>query len=194
MTPATSLKGRTTMANPNLLLPLRSSHDTEGEVQRVLSKLESNGKSFAISRVMANSSHAFRPFIKLASALTHDSPLPRTDREVVILLLAARRNAEYEWREHVVMSARVGITDEQRTILAADDLTDLSTFTPSQQLALRIADEIDRSGRVDADAWSLAEQTWGTEAAFDLILAIGFWGGMVPILVKAVALEDPFAV
>ena len=46
---------------PNAVKP-RSSSDTEGEVQRVLGKLESGGNDIKIMRLMANSPNAFYGF------------------------------------------------------------------------------------------------------------------------------------
>lgn len=179
------------MQNTRLNLPFRTSADTEGEVQRVLAKLESNGKDLTISRLVANSSAVFRPFIQIASNLTYRSPLPPKDREVAVLYLAAIRGAEYEWKQHVPISRGIGITDAQREALSSGMPKDLSLFSASEQLALELVGQIVESDAVTPRTWEKACALWGLEAAFDLILAAGFWGGFVPIVMKAVGLRDP---
>lgn len=179
------------MPDPRLDIPLRTADDTTGEVQRVLRKLDERGKLLKILRVQANSSTTFRPFVLLSSALMFDSPLPADVREVVVLHLAARLGVDYEWAEHVPMSADAGVTDAQREALHDGTLDHLEGFGEAQRLALDVADAMMGKGPVPEELWDRAREAWGPEAAFDLVIAVALWGGFVPKLITAVGLQSP---
>jgi alkylhydroperoxidase family enzyme len=178
------------MSDPRIdLEPLRSS-DAEGEVQRVLSKLEATGNDLKILRVLANSQPAFRPFVLLSNALMNLSALPPEDREVVILHLAARRDVPYEWKEHVPMSDAVGITDEQRELISAAQYEG-DSFSDAQRLAVRVADEIIEERSLAEETWVKACRTWGRTSSLDLVLTVAWWGAFVPTIIEAIGLKDP---
>jgi alkylhydroperoxidase family enzyme len=179
------------MPDPTLDVPLRTSADTDGEVQRVLSKLELTGHDLKINRILANSTAGFRPYMMLASALLNKSGLPAAEREIVILHLAARRDVSYEWAEHVPMSESAGVTELQRDVLKSGSSMDLSVFSPSQMLALRVADEIIDNKAVALETWEEMKSQWGVESGLDLILTVAFWGGFVPTVIEAIGLQLP---
>jgi 4-carboxymuconolactone decarboxylase len=179
------------LPDPSLDLPLRSSADTEGDVQRVLSKLESSGHDLKINRVLANSSAAFRPYMMLASALLNNAALPAAEREIVILHLAARRHVTYEWDEHVPMSVQAGVSDDQRGAIESGQTADQSLFSPSEQLAIRVADAIVDERSLGPEVWEEMKAHWGLEGGLDLILTVAFWGGFVPTVIESVGLQHP---
>jgi hypothetical protein len=177
--------------DPELDIPLRSSSDTEGDVKRVLSKLEPSGHDLKINRVMANSSAAFRPYLLLASGLLNNAALPPIEREIVILHLATRRHVTYEWEEHVPMSKEAGVTDEQRRAIELGQLDDPSIFSQAEQLAIRVSDSIIDRGSPSPEMWSEMKAQWGPEGAFDLVVTVAFWGGFVPTIIESVGLKHP---
>jgi alkylhydroperoxidase family enzyme len=179
--------------DPVVPLPLRTAADTEGDVQRVLAKLEETGNANKLFRVLANSTTAFRPFVLLTGGLSTSTNLPADVREVVILHLAARRHVAYEWTEHVVLSARVGVTDEQRDAIEAGGALNPSLFTPGQRLAVAVADAIFGEPPLDPAAWAEAVEAWGTEGALELLLVAACWGAFVPTIVEAIGLRRPDA-
>jgi alkylhydroperoxidase/carboxymuconolactone decarboxylase family protein YurZ len=167
-------------------LELRTSLNTEGEVQRVLGKLENNGLDLPINRLMANSDAAFRPFILMANGLLNSGQLAPHLRECVILALAARLDVAYEWREHVTISKRAGVTDGERSALAKPlELTD-DRLSAETRASIAAAFNILDGTLQDAEWRSLCERL-GKQAAFELVLVVAWWGGMVPIILKTVA-------
>lgn len=171
-------------------LPLRSSGDTEGEVQRVLGKLEGRGTDLTVVRMMANSANAFRPFVLFADALMTRSPLPPEVREVVILHLAARMGQTYEWFEHESMSERAGVSAAQREAIRGRDL-ESPLFSEQQRLGIKAADELLDGRHLAEPTWRAMVQAWGPGGALDMVLTIGWWGGLVPYVLDALGLEDP---
>jgi 4-carboxymuconolactone decarboxylase len=172
-------------------LPLRTSADTEGDVQRVLSKIEATGQNLKILRALANSPSAFRPFVLLANGLLRSSPFPAVSREVVILHLAARRGTTYEWEEHVPMAATAGVTPAQVEALARLQPLGSELFSESDLLAVQIAEQVIDEHHLDDGLWEAAVGMWGAEAALDLLLTVGWWGAFVPTVIEALGLTSP---
>jgi 4-carboxymuconolactone decarboxylase len=173
-------------------LPIRTVEDTGGDVQRLLGRLEQSGNALKVVRMMANSENAFKPFVLMSTALMAKSPLPATDREVIILHLAARRGVQYEWEEHASMSAMVGITDEQRDLLSTGSIPGGDAFEPSQTLALRMVDQILDKRGLSPELWSEGCQQWGQAGALDVIFVVAWWGGFVPTIIEAFGLRTPY--
>ncbi|MCU1454095.1 MAG: hypothetical protein JWN46_2241 [Acidimicrobiales bacterium] len=157
----------------------RRAADTDGEVQRILEKLERSGNDLPILRLMANAGRAFRPFVLLSTALLHEGALPPRVREAVILHLAHRHQLGYEWHEHEPMALAAGLTPDDCALLAqGQDLDDADL-----QLARRFADDLlDRRDLTTTRA-ALLERL-GPEATLELALVVGWWGGMVPAALR----------
>ena len=174
-------------------LSRRTSADTEGEVQRVLRKLEETGQDLTILRLVANSSHVFRPFVLLSSALLHNSVLPARIREMIILWMAAENGVPYEWAEHVPIAIRTGVTAEQIAALESGRLSE-ELFSPDELLGLKIARDLCSGGGVGSADFDLAVATWGIEGAMDVIFSVGLWGGLVPKVIEGLGLVRPDSV
>lgn len=169
-------------------LERRSSADTEGEVSRVLGRLETSGQDLTILRVLANAPGVFRPFVMMANALVYRAALPADVRESLVLWLAARRNNSYERAEHVPMAARAGLSDEQIGSLTNGDL---SLCTANQRYGIEAVDELLTDGALSAERWSGLIERWGVEGTIELVLSAGWWGGLVPLFLDAIELEVP---
>lgn len=177
--------------DPVLNIPLRTVSDTTGEVQRLMKKLEASGNLLRVRRLLANSPSTFRPSLLLAAALMKDAPLPPKVRELMILHVAARRKVNYEWEEHVVISRRCGVTDDERKALAEGNLHHLAVFSYVEALGLRVADTILTDGALPETMWEEAVALWGVEGALDLIIAVAFWGAYMPTIIEAIGLHSP---
>ena len=167
----------------------RTAADTEGEVARVLQKLDDGNITKYVVRMLANSPTAFRPFVLLTSRLLTSEYYPRLDQEVVILHLAARRGTQYEWEEHVSMGLESGVTQAQIDAIERDGrASDTQLFTADQLFAVDFVDQLIDNKQVDTDMWVRAIQLWGQEGAMDLLMTIGVWGALVPTLIEGLGL------
>lgn len=171
-------------------LPRRTAADTEGSVAKVLSKLEASGQDLTVLRLLANSPTVFRPFVKLSSTLMYDGALPDAVREVLILWLGRNRPHSYEWIEHVIIGRRIGLTDEQIAAVESGDL-DGDLFSDEQRQAVAVASELLRGRSLSSAAFDAAVDTWGLETVIELVMVIGWWGGMVPTFLEAMGLRHP---
>jgi alkylhydroperoxidase family enzyme len=179
------------MTQPNhRSLRRRTASDTEGDVQRVLGKLEQSSQNLVVLQLMANSPHLFRPFVLFANALLNQGVLPRPVLETVVLWLAQHSEASYEWEEHVPMARAAGLSDEQIESLRSG-VVGPELFDEDQCLAVDFAQVLVEQRSVPDELWAQALQRWGTEATLDLVLIVGWWGGLVLTLVRALGLRDP---
>jgi 4-carboxymuconolactone decarboxylase len=170
-------------ADPRIPLRPRTAADTEGEVQRVLEKLDRAGINKKVVRILANSPTGFRPFVLLTSGLLTSAHFPRLDQEIVILHLAARRGTPYEWAEHVPMGRESGVTEEQVAAIERNQgAVDRELFTDAQLLAVAVADEVIDERSLDPRTWSRAVGVWGEAGALDLLMSVAVWGAFVPTI------------
>jgi len=177
------------MANHETI-PRRSSADTEGDVQRVLGKLEASGQDMTVLRIMANEPKLFRPFVLFANALVYSEYLPADVREVVVLWIARTGQSTYEWHEHVPMARRAGLSDRQIELIGEDDLG-RDDFTDDQLLGVEVARSLLRDGTVPGELWEQSVARWGLEGAMDLVMSVGWWGGITRMLLEALGLTAP---
>lgn len=177
--------------NPHhLALPRRTSQDTDGDVSRVLGKLERSGQNYTVLKVLANSAALFRPFVLLSDGLNNRSKVPADVREAIILAAAARSAMSYEWAEHESMARAAGLSDEQLAQLATPS-PDPAVFTAQQLLGLRVLDELSGGAGLSAGTWRDITAEWGPDGALDLAAVVGWWNGFVPTMLRAIGLERP---
>jgi hypothetical protein len=173
---------------------LRSSGTTEGDTARVLGKLERSGKDIPIIRVVANWQEGFRPFVLMADALLAKGVLAPTMREFVVLHIAACQSLDYEWDEHVVISATVGVTDQQRAALRGGAVPSVGDdFTVEDVAAITFAHQLLGGAPIAPDVWDSACAAIGEDAAREVVFAVAWWGGYVPVIARslvALALGD----
>ncbi|HEX3680642.1 MAG TPA: hypothetical protein VHU90_13050 [Galbitalea sp.] len=172
-------------------LPLRTSADTDGDVSRVLSKLERGGLDLRILRTIANSPNCFRPFILMSDALNNRAVLPARCRELAILWLAARDRVGYEWEEHISMSSNAGVTEEERDALAGsrDPVESMDSLSDADRVVLRAVKDLADSGRMDVATWNSLSELWGVAGALDVLFVFCWWGKFVPAAIRAIGLE-----
>jgi alkylhydroperoxidase family enzyme len=166
-------------------LPWRSAATTDGDVRRVLGKLEASGKDIPIVRLVANWEQGFRPFVLMADALLSRGRLTPATREVAVLRIAATLDLPYEWNEHVPMSERAGVTDDQRAALARKLPPSEELFDEEQRLALEVVDAVLEEGPPPAALWAEACERLGEQAALELVFGVAWWGGFVPVVTRS---------
>jgi alkylhydroperoxidase family enzyme len=167
-------------------LRLRSAADTDGRVSRILAKLEQSGQSLTVSRLVANSAATFLGFVYLSDGLLTRSVLPRDLRELCILRLGTVKDAPYEFAEHVAISAGAGVTDEDRAAIVAGEL---DRFGDDVRAAVVLVERLATGDDWTADDWRDARARFGDDGAVELVLLAGMYGGLVPMLTRALGLD-----
>ena len=109
--------------------------------------------------------HTFNGHILSSSTLT-----PR-QRELLILRVAALRDAEYEWEQHVIIAADAGIDDDE--IARVRDGADAPGWSASDAAMLRAVDELVSDALVSDATWATLADTLDPQQLMDLVFTVG---------------------
>ena len=110
---------------------------------------------------LANHVELTRAFHAFTGHLLYGTTLDLQTRELLILRVAARRNCEYEWKQHVVIASDVGLSDDAIEATRCDATTPL----------LRAVDELLADARISDDTWNALELD--TQQRMDLVFTVG---------------------
>jgi alkylhydroperoxidase family enzyme len=104
--------------------------------------------------------------------LLFGSTLSIRQRELVILRVAALRDAAYEWAQHVDMATRdAGMSvDEIARVAEGPDADD---WSPSERALLRAADELVADATLTDDTWRALAAELDTHQLMDLVFTVG---------------------
>jgi 4-carboxymuconolactone decarboxylase len=131
---------------------------------------DQDGRIHTIWATLAHHEDALRRYLVFSNHVLGKNTLPLPSRELMILRIAARAQAAYEWDQHVRIARRAGLSDE--AILAAatgawDGLDDLDRVLLTATDSL-----VDRQG-VDDELWNRLTDHLSTEQVIDVLYTVG---------------------
>lgn len=131
---------------------------------------DQDGRIYTIWATLAHHEDALRRFLVFGNHVLGKNTLPLASRELMILRIAARARAGYEWDQHVRIARRAGLADG--TILAAatgtwDGLDELD------QVLLGATDSLIDRQSVDDELWSRLEAHLSVEQIIDVLYTVG---------------------
>ena len=100
--------------------------------------------------------------------------LPRGLREIVTLLVGVTDSAEYEWAQHVALSAAAGVSDEQRAAIRRRDV-DATCFSPAERAALRFAAAVLKGPEVADSIFDEAKKHFSDRQLVELVGLVGYY-------------------
>ena len=109
--------------------------------------------------------HTFNGHVLFASTIS-----PR-QRELLVLRVAAVRDAEYEWAQHVVQAADAGLTDDE--IARVAEGPDADGWAPPERALLRAADELVTDAMVSDETWALLAAELDVRQLMDVVFTVG---------------------
>ena len=115
------------------------------------------------------------PFLAYNQALLQSPALDARQRELMILRVAWRTRAPYEWAQHVRMAERVGITNEELQAIAGS-ATD--TWTPLEADLLAATDQLIDRYRIDDDTWARLAEHLDERQLVELVFVVGTYTGL----------------
>jgi alkylhydroperoxidase family enzyme len=119
---------------------------------------------------LARAYHTFNGHVLFATTLS-----PR-QRELLVLRVAARRAAEYEWLQHKVVGADVGLSAEEieRTTVGPD----ADGWSPLDAALVRAADELVDDARVRDDTYAALSAELDGQQLLDLVFTVGAYDAL----------------
>lgn len=97
--------------------------------------------------------------------------LPERDRELLILRTGWRCRSPYEWGQHVIIAADVGLsTDEiERVALGPED----PGWDEHERALLRAADELHQESTISAPTWQALAARYDERQLIELVMIVG---------------------
>lgn len=109
--------------------------------------------------------HTFNGHVLFATTLT-----PR-QRELLVLRVAATRDAAYEWAQHVVLAGDAGISDDE--VARIRDAVDETVWSPVDAALLRAADELVDEARITDRTWAALASELDERQLMDVVFTVG---------------------
>ena len=128
-----------------------------------------------IFRVLGRHPGLFRAWLRYSSKLMPRGTLPRRDAELVILRVAWRTGAAYEWHQHVLLGSRSGL-DAAAIDRAASE--DLAGWSPREAMLVRATDELLAESRLSDDTWAAVQRELDVKGAIELCMLVGQYQGL----------------
>jgi alkylhydroperoxidase family enzyme len=131
-------------------------------------------------RALGNAPRLLQAWVDFAWPLRNDATTPRALRELAILRVAQLTSADYEWRAHLPMALRSGVTPEQ-----VDELStwqDSERFGPEEHEVLRFVDELTRDLEAGDDTMAALLARWSPAEVVELVLTVSFYSCVSRVL------------
>jgi len=109
--------------------------------------------------------HTFNGHVLFASTLSARA------RELLILRVAAVRQAAYEWAQHVIQAGDAGLTPEE--IARAAEGPDAAGWSPLDQAMVRAVDELIEGAKVTDETWAALAGELDEQQLMDLVFTVG---------------------
>jgi AhpD family alkylhydroperoxidase len=114
---------------------------------------------------LATAYHTFSAHVLFCTTLT------LRERELLVLRVAAVRDAEYEWAQHVVQARDVGVDDEEIARVAKGP--DAPGWSPVEAALLRAVDELVADARISDATWRVLATEYDVKQLMDLVFTVG---------------------
>src|SRR4051812_16424028 len=121
--------------------------------------------TFAVHPELARAYHTFNAHILFATTLSVRV------RELLVLRVAAVRDAEYEWAQHVVLAGDVGLTPEEVDRIAEGP--GAADWSPFDGALLAAVDELLRDARITDVTWATLAAELDERQLMDLVFTVG---------------------
>ena len=135
---------------------------------------------FNILGTMAHHPQLAKAFFTLQAHLLLTTTLTERQRELVILRVAALRQSEYEWAQHLYMARDAGLTDIEIAWIAWGP--DASTWDAGDASVLRAVDELMLDGVIGDTTWAALAEHLDTLQILDIIFTAGSYAMLASLL------------
>ena len=154
-------------------IPYPDKNSLTEDVQKVVDEASQAGTghvfwmwSYSVNTVGLIAQLAATQFTKLE--------LPGSVRELMILFAARANSADYEWVQHIPLSERVGVTEDQRAALERNELT-AACFNPQQAAALQLAAAVQAGPTVPIAVFQTAQKQFSNRQLVELVGVLGYY-------------------
>lgn len=97
--------------------------------------------------------------------------IPAREREIAVLRVGWRCQAEYEWGQHVLIARRSGVTDDEIERVKAGP--DAGGWSDVERSILRAVDELHDDACISDGTWSTLATTFDEAQLIELVMLVG---------------------
>jgi alkylhydroperoxidase family enzyme len=97
--------------------------------------------------------------------------LTARQRELLVLRVAARRGADYEWAQHVVLARDAGLSTDE--VVRVSRGPDEPGWSPFEAALLRAADELLENARIGDETWGVLADAFDDRQLMDVVFTVG---------------------
>ncbi|MGZ4539247.1 MAG: carboxymuconolactone decarboxylase family protein [Blastococcus sp.] len=130
----------------------------------------------AIFTTLGRHPRLFRAWLLYSAHLMPFGTLPRRDAELVILRVAWRCRAAYEWWHHVPLALRAGLRPDE--ISAAAEASPAAGLPERRQVLIAITDELIAQRALSDGTWQAARRALTEREVIEACLLIGHYQGL----------------
>lgn len=131
----------------------------------------------------------YRKWAPFGGKLLHAGKLPARDRELVILRVAWRCEAAYEWGQHVAIARQAGLDDDE--IRRVADGADAPGWSDGDAALLRAVDELHDEHCISDATWKALTARYTEQQLIELLMLAGHYALLAGTLNSlGVQLED----
>ena len=130
-----------------------------------------DGPVLNIFRTLAHHPKLMKRWLVFGNHVLAKSTLPPRDREIAILRIGWLCRAEYEWRQHVVVGRRAGLSDDE--IRRIREGADAPGWSELERALLRATDELHADAFISDETWADLSQQYDTQQLMDLVFTVG---------------------
>ena len=172
------------------LSPLEEA-EWSAEQRELLTPIARNGRVLNVFKTLVRHPKLMKRWLPFANHVLFKSSLPPRDREMLILRLAWRARAEYEWGHHVEIAERAGLSAvEIQRVTAGPDAPGWTAF---ESALLRAVDELHGRSRLSDPTWAALAERYDATQVMDLIFTVGNYAALAMALNSlGVPLEEDY--
>jgi alkylhydroperoxidase family enzyme len=128
-------------------------------------------KALNLLGVFAHHPELTRAYNGFNGHLLFATTLSTRQRELLVLRVAAVREAEYEWLQHKVIAADIGMPEEEVERVAEGPEAD--GWSPLDAALLRAVDELLADARIGESTWAVLSDELDAQQLLDLVFTVG---------------------
>jgi 4-carboxymuconolactone decarboxylase len=158
------------MSQPKRLSPVDEAEMQPKTLEALAPYRDNEGRIYSIWATLAHHEDALRRFLVFGNHVLGKNTLPLRSRELMILRIAARSGAAYEWDQHVRIARRAGLTDDEILRGATGRWSGLDQV---DQVLLEATDSLLDHRGVDDDLWLRLRAHLTVQQIIDVLYTVG---------------------
>lgn len=158
------------MANPVRIPPIAPEDFTEEQAELV-----GDWKHLIFSRVLVNSPRMYRTFVAHLAELITNTALPARDRQIVCLRMLELCDDVYEKTHHVIISRKVGLSDDEITAMIAGKGNALTDW---DRTVIKATEELYHGQCISDATWNELAERYTQEQLMEIVFLAGCYQTM----------------